>query len=1204
MKFFGFISVFLFALGASAQTLTLSTVGPVAPIGTYQTVTSEVVGVNDKTVTWTSSAGTIVGTNPCTAAPCTIALYDTTPGTYTLTATSNANHSVTATSTITFTASPAPVLTHPHLGGITAATLPALQAKAITGNKLYNNGIYQRAVTEYTAMNAIWSWSCNGGTGLPSSDQSESFREGDAYTFAYMSMVDPSDATYKWGCYARDIWTYDANFWLNPMNLGYSQISGDIAIRAVDANYGLTGNHGSDSTEDLTLAADWALAYGNLGAGSGATMSGALQTASITATTTISTNTLSSVTVVSGTPAIGLGVTGTGIAPGSILTSLSPYTLSHPATASGSATLTVGGVIPTISAGGSGYLATSTNYWYAYVGSSGCPSMGSYGSYISSGAGNNGTAIAAMGTVQTNSSGVVAGTITTLVNTPGCTSAPNLVILSDQTITRNYFAVAAAQMTNIHITGSVPPIGGYNSSSQFNGSPYDFVGMRAMGNNYSFSKLMYLTAASLTFNNNSTDDPMSTNPFTGATTNTCSATAGVVCPDGSAFNLHAYFTYLDGASLYKEYAHLEDPNVSWQAYQAAYGNLPTQPKCNDTTSLTTTTPIVPCFGDGVNGQSSEGSWYQYSMYRLELAMLSIYSAGYLDPIAYGPQMSLFSSSWWDLKTITDDSQLTYSEVPGNLRYTFFATGDTIHYFRFDYDFNYSAWELVGDALTGRTDRTSQLSWPLFYGPGGPASFYVNLQNDNGSPNAIPMFTALAAGDPASSPPPDPRSNFPTTLYSGLNNQEILARSGWINNGPISPSSGGAASQQVFHSICQNSRIDHEHETCGAFEILSNGEYITKQREVPGNYNMMFAAAENSNLAGWAANQNQTVVTFINNPTWATSVQGMNYWSAQAYPVGAYVINGATYYVSNTATVSTDVPGTAADWTAVTAKSPKGGGQLWHQQQGGNAFLNHAELPGYIAFDVNTTPLYSGSALAIIGWSTISGVSAASRSLIYLRGSNRVLVYDRGTGAQYSRDWLTTTGPITITGNTTSWPTRSGTQQAYLTNLLPSGVAISDQNGYLTAANGTPSTEDWEPYSHVLEDAGSPSSTQFLNVLEWGASSFTKSTTTLVQSTAGQGFDCALVGASMGCFMRSWPATFTGTTYAASGATTQYVSDLTANTTYAITGAGTPSTATTDNAGVLTFSAGGTGNIQVGAPSVLPPTQLSGEVSIAGSAQIQ
>ena len=51
---------------------------------------------------------------------------------------------------------------------------------------------------------------------------SEGWREGDAYLFAFMSMVDPNDSTYNWGCYGRDIWMYYANYWLNPMSSSYS----------------------------------------------------------------------------------------------------------------------------------------------------------------------------------------------------------------------------------------------------------------------------------------------------------------------------------------------------------------------------------------------------------------------------------------------------------------------------------------------------------------------------------------------------------------------------------------------------------------------------------------------------------------------------------------------------------------------------------------------------------------------------------------------------------------------------------------------------------------------------------------------------------------------------------------------------------------------------------------------------------------------
>jgi hypothetical protein len=930
-------------------------VAPVAPRGSYQTVTAVVTGVNDKTVTWTSDGGNIVGTNPCVVnEPCTVALYTTNPGTYHLTATSNANNSVVATSTITITASPTPVTSHPRLGGITAAMLPALRAKAVSSNPLYSV-LYNNAVNAYNSDNAIWSWSCNGGSGQPSSDQTESGKGADANLFAFMSMVDPNDSTYNWGCYGRDIWVYYANYWLNPLNNTYS--ASTLALRQNDVLNGLTGNNGSDQTIPYTLTADWLMAGGYLSA-------------------------------------------------------------------------------------------------------------------------------------------------------------------SDQATTRAFYAYAAQSVISIPYTGERATVGGYNSPTQFD----SFVGQRQMGNNYTHSKIMYLTAAALTFNDTPADDP--------ALPNTCSASRYQVCPDGTAGSLHAYFTYLTGGMLYRDWAHMEDPAVTRPAYNAAFSNMAAIPACEDST----TGGQVSCLGDGRGGESSEGSWYQYSMERLALAMVSIQSAGYNDPILYGPQMSVATSSWWDMKSVSDLEFLTYRYYNSDhfAMFGYFSTGDTLNLFRMPADFNAEAWMMVGDADSGRTDRTATLEWPLIVTSVGGVSDLLSydLGNDYASVNAIPMFVSLPAADPTSNPPADPRPTLPTDLFNG-GNQHIMVRSGWDAGGTESASYGDGGTNTVFSYYCANSRIDHEHETCGGFDVLSDGEYITKTRTVFNDYNMMLATAEHSNEAGYGVDSGNSSCNSVN----------------------------------------------CFEWQAVLGSDGNGGGQLWHGMQASSATLAHAELPGYVAAVVDTTGLYDGSSWG--GWGSIKGVTAASRSLIYLRGSNQIVYYDRGAGdANSKRLWMTTTGPIAIASNTASWPTRSGKQEAYLTSLLPSRAAISDAGAYMTNENGNPGTSDWEPYSHVLIDAGTPASTQFLTVLEWGGSSFVKSTTVLVQSTAGQNFDGALVGSTLVMFMRNWPVAFTTVTYPASGATTQYVSDLTPNTTYSISGTGAPATATTDNAGVLTFSAAGTGNIVV------------------------
>ena len=152
----------LLPLAAGAQNLYVYPTAVVAPRGSYQTVTAIISGVSNKTVTWATDGGTLVGTNPCVVnEPCTIGLYSTTAGTYHVTATSNTNGSVTAASTITFTASPAPVTSHPRLQ-VTAAMLPTLRAKATAGNTVYQ-ALLANAIADYTTDNAIWAWSCNGG---------------------------------------------------------------------------------------------------------------------------------------------------------------------------------------------------------------------------------------------------------------------------------------------------------------------------------------------------------------------------------------------------------------------------------------------------------------------------------------------------------------------------------------------------------------------------------------------------------------------------------------------------------------------------------------------------------------------------------------------------------------------------------------------------------------------------------------------------------------------------------------------------------------------------------------------------------------------------------------------------------------------------------------------------------------------------------
>jgi hypothetical protein len=794
--------------------------------------------------------------------------------------------------------------------------------------------IKTRAITAYTADNAIWSWSCNGGSGLPSSDQSQSYKELDAYLYAFMSLVDPTDATYHWGCYGRDVFTY-------------------MMGRFVASPNSYSGNHWSDNVEAFALTADWLMG----------------------------------------------------------------------------------------------------------------------GSYLSS---------------------------------------------ADRALTRQFLA-AIAQYSITTSYGTSAPIGNYNSSAQFNpGTIWDYTGQRAMGNNYTESKILYLASAALTFNDNATDDP----PLT----NTCNATRYQVCPDGTAGSLHAYWIYLTGGMFYKDWAHLEDPNVSWQAYQSAYGNLPSQPTCGSTWGT------VPCFGDGRGGEASEGQSYGNSISKLKWAMNAIHTAGYDDPILYGPQMSIATSAYWDLRYITDLEELT-GIIPNSAgavdivgAYSTLTTGDTLYYYRYPSNYVTQSAMLEYNSYIGRTEGNNATLWTIletaFGGPLGTSSdctsycgFDSELSNDYASDVAIDLFIALPAIDPTTDIPADPRPSLPTDVYVG-GNQHIMARSGWTTG------------DTLFSYYCPNTAIDHEHEFCGRFDIFRNGEYITKGRTEFNDYNDVMSTAPQQNIQ---AIQNIT--------------------------------------------------GTSCASSSACAFYPafNDGGQIWHSYQGGLVSLSHAETPSYVAAIANTTNLYNGSPSA---FSDYNDVTQASRSLVYLRGSNQVVFYDRSiTGhAAFKTLYQISTGPLTVSGNTASWLTRSSTQRAYFTSLLPSGATVSDAG--ITPGTGTNQAPDWEPYSTVEVKAGTLLSANFLSVLEFGPSSHTKSTTTLVQSNSGTAFDGSVIGTSLVMFKHNWTDVVTGMAYPASGATTHYVADLLLNHLYRVTKDGSTASITSDSAGVITFGASGGGNITV------------------------
>jgi hypothetical protein len=696
--------------------------------------------------------------------------------------------------------------------------------------------------------------------------------------------------------------------------------------------------------------------------------------------------------------------------------------------------------------------------------------------------------------------------------------AGNYLNPADLKLAHQFLAVITRTILGYSYGSGAPTIN-YNSPYQFYpDKPDSLMSLRAMGNNYTMSKMLYLVAASLTFNDNQGDDP--------DLPTSCHAQRYQVCPDYTAGSLHAYWKYFAGAMLYRMYAHLEDPTVSWPAYKAAFSNLPQPPMCTYTDGSHS-----PCLGDGRGGESSEGSWYGYSLFKLRYALNIAQTAGYDDPLLYGPQISLGTSSWWDLKYVFDLAFLTGFGPNGNSdipAWNYLTTGDSDTYYRAPADFQTETSMMIEDSYSNRKDRENALRWIVvntaFGGPLGKSGgcksycgFDAELLNDFASPVAMDLMIAMPAGDPVLPLPADPRPSLPTDLYNGSFNHHIILRSSYSEKGTL------------FSAYCPNALIDHEHEFCGRFDIFSNGEYITKGRTEFNDYNNRMSSAPQSNTMSLA------------------NVTGSG----------------------------------CVDYNCIVYDAVRDGGQFWLSEQQGLNLITHSELPSYAAMLVNDTPVYNGKWVYhephdIPGY---DDVKAASRSLIYLRDSNQVVFYDRGTTGHPADKAISliTTGSPTVTGQEASWLTRSSRQKVYFTSLLPSHADLAK---VALIEGGKDQTMDWEPAATIRVDVHNSTSARFLSVLDWGESSFRNTSPTLVQSSTGEGFDGAKLGAAVIMFMRDWPAKFTGVTYPALGSTTEYISDLMPDTTYEVEGDGTPATAETDRAGVLVFKAAGTGSIRV------------------------
>jgi N-acetylneuraminic acid mutarotase len=625
-----------------------------------------------------------------------------------------------------------------------------------------------------------------------------------------------------------------------------------------------------------------------------------------------------------------------------------------------------------------------------------------------------------------------------------------------------------------------------------------------------------------------------------------SQSAAYVDSSGNVNSMRAILSNALGAWLYRVYGVFEDKNI----VQSAYGYS------------------SPYFGIVSGGMSAEGPLYGMSLCTVELALYGLHTAGRDDPAVWGPQVNFLNSSYWPEHT---NSWLAVA-TPGpwgtpvtsfGQAWGYFSYGDIQRLYFEDIDmFSYNA---LLDREKGDTASLQRAYWAEANLPWGGTTHYYDRAGvwataASGNGWELAPIATFLVNDPSLNPiaAPDPRATVLPLDYSNGQQWRTIYRSDFTANASIAT------------WLCGYQIIDHQNGNCGKVDFYRKGEWLLKAKDgYSGNY-------------------------FANKPMYADTMGVVN----------------------NLAAFSAGGPG------GVDYASWQQGGQLTHGNEGYPSDPNPASLgpgdlaipnatwsissgPAYLFAQADATPLYNTY------WD--QGVQAnwaiwnnhVSRSMLYAN-KDLMAIYDREetTGHNTAKqEWWGFTYAPTISGNTLSVTSTANGQKMWLDTVLPaSGVTYSTITSW---DNDT--WADKDPVVAIVNvSAGTPQTTRFLHVMQATDSGGSRIAPTLVQSTAGEPYDGAVVGTSLMLFKHTMSDTVSGVTYPASGATTHYVSGLTANTSYSITGTGTPSSATTDNAGVLMFSAAGTGSIAIGTPTptiigiVVAPSSAS--IAIGGSQQ--
>jgi hypothetical protein len=537
----------------------------------------------------------------------------------------------------------------------------------------------------------------------------------------------------------------------------------------------------------------------------------------------------------------------------------------------------------------------------------------------------------------------------------------------------------------------------------------------------------------------------------------------------------------------------------------------------------------PALGQMSGGVPMEGTEYGASLGYLAEGLMALHSAGYDDPAIWGPGVNLRSSSVWSLVVQAFASTIVDTPVAVNTGNNTSKVYQFAGYGGDDYGYAKTAYidtfaPIAMQAATMGDNTLAQNSrWIVENVLGQDGNDAGNWTRLIGLPwggpfvsEAILDFLSL---DPTAAAPTDPRPTFQLDFIAPAS-ARILARSSW--------SSG---SDSFLTTRCNWANIDHQVGDCGQFEFYRKGEWLLK--------------------------------AWIGQPSYGLD-------SSNSISVFKNMLGLQNGTVDETGTPYEDIPTYGGQWIwgengidAASAEDPS------HLVSSG---------PGYIYFYADATNMYNSLGGSLV--SSQNQVVAAQRSLLWSK-PDLVFIYDRVTSstAGLFKNFNLVTPQAASTAATTAMITSAGGQILFATALLPASVKITTQSvnwgpGHGQAITQTNSTRI------IFTATGAPSDTRFLNVLQAKDGASPQTAPTLVRSSSGTNFEGAVLGTTLALFKKTASDALTTMTYPASGARMHYVSELTPNTTYSLSGAGVPASAATDSAGVLTFAASGTGSITI------------------------